>query len=217
MNDDERVLDALLRSDPALFLHRAFATLHPSDTYQHNWHIDAIIHELMALWRGNNRRLILNLPPRGLKSICTSVAFVAWALGQDPSRQFVVASYSLDLAKELHRQFRKIINADWYRRAFPHVDFDKQTDDEVITSKGGGRRAVSIGSTLTGLGMHFGIIDDPISESDAYSKSIRDAVNDWIRTTFLNRLNDKATNPIALVQQRLHQLDPSGVLSETGD
>jgi hypothetical protein len=35
---------------------------------------------------GKIRRLIINLPPRHLKSLMASIAFPAWCLGHDPPR-----------------------------------------------------------------------------------------------------------------------------------
>ena len=90
--NDAAVLAALLRSDLRLLP---------------NWHIDAIIHQLMRVHAGEIPRLLINQPPRSLKSISVSVAYVAWLLGQDPTRRIVVVSYSNDFATELHRQFRE--------------------------------------------------------------------------------------------------------------
>jgi hypothetical protein len=63
---------------------------------------------------GANRRLLITQPPRSLKSICVSVAYVAWLLGHDPSRRIIVASYSGNFATELHRQFRMVVSSPWY-------------------------------------------------------------------------------------------------------
>ena len=44
----------------------------------HNWHIEAIEHQLMMMMQGGaNRRLLVTQPPRSLKSICVSVAYVS--------------------------------------------------------------------------------------------------------------------------------------------
>jgi hypothetical protein len=51
--------------------------------------------------RGEIKRLIINLPPRCLKSHCASVAFVAWMLGHEPSKHIICASYAQDLANEM--------------------------------------------------------------------------------------------------------------------
>ena len=73
----------------------------------------------MRVHTGHSRRLLINQPPRSLKSICVSIAYVAWILGHDPTRRVIVVSYSADFAAELHRQFRMVINSGWYRALFP--------------------------------------------------------------------------------------------------
>ena len=88
-----------------MFLWKAFLTVSPGDEFLPNWHIDAIAHQLNAVGAGKVKRLILNQPPRSLKSIAISVAYVAWRLGHDPKLRVIVASYSAELAAELHRHF----------------------------------------------------------------------------------------------------------------
>jgi len=56
----------LLRQDLLTFAHRCFQTVAPGQAYQHNWHLEAIAHQLMACLEGRCRRLIVTLPPRGL-------------------------------------------------------------------------------------------------------------------------------------------------------
>ena len=90
-----------------------------------------------------NKRLIITQPPRSLKSICTSVAFVAWSIGHDPSKRFACVSYSQELAATFARQFRAVLVSDWYRALFPNVRLAKDTETECVTSSGGGRFAVA--------------------------------------------------------------------------
>ena len=78
---DARTLEALLRNDFRAFVHKVFATLSPGQTYISTWHIEAIAYQLECVRRGEVRRLIINMPPRSLKSITTSVAFPAFLLG----------------------------------------------------------------------------------------------------------------------------------------
>jgi hypothetical protein len=70
----DRVLQALLRTE-LLFIQKVFTTVSPGETYLHNWHVDAIAHQLMRVRSGESRRLLINQPPRSLKSICVSVAY----------------------------------------------------------------------------------------------------------------------------------------------
>ena len=89
----EDALPALLRHDFGLFLRFAFAEIGGGRPYQHNWHIDAVIHQLERIRTGKSRRLIVNVPPRHLKSVAITIAWVAWMLGNDPSRRFMCISY----------------------------------------------------------------------------------------------------------------------------
>ena len=206
------VLSALLRSDLHSFVRKVFKTVLPGSTYLPNWHIDAIVYQLMRVHHGESRRLLINQPPRSLKSICVSIAYVAWLLGHKPGRRIIVVSYSNDLAVELHRQFRMVIDAEWYRALFPAMRVAKDTGTELVTTMGGSRYATSVGGTLTGRGADLIIIDDPLKAEDANSELARKRVIDWYGGTLVSRLNDKENGPIVVVMQRLHEDDLAGHL-----
>jgi hypothetical protein len=135
--NEAAVLSALLRSDLRFFVRKSFQTILPGTAYLPNWHVDAIVHQLMRVHAGDIPRLLINQPPRSLKSICVSVAYVAWLLGHDPTRRVVVVSYSNELAAELHRQFRMVIDAPWYRALFPAMRPAKDSGTELVTAAGG--------------------------------------------------------------------------------
>jgi len=213
MND---VLCALLRTDLASFIHKVFYTVFPGSTYLPNWHIDAIVHQLLQVERGRCPRLLINQPPRSLKSLSVSVAYVAWLLGHDPGRRIIVVSYSNDLAAELHRQFRMVIDSAWYCDLFPGMRTARDTGTEFVTTAGGSRYATSVGGTLTGRGADLIIIDDPLKAEEALSESARKRVIDWYSGTLVSRLNDKDKGSIVVVMQRLHEDDLAGYLLEAG-
>jgi len=210
-------LHAILRTDLAAFVEKVFETIAPGQIYYHNWHIDAICHELTRCQDEQGRRLLITQPPRSLKSICTSVAFVAWALGRDPTMKFVCVSYSQDLARELARQFRLVVESDWYGEVFPNVTFDKITADEITTNKNGGRLAASVGGTLTGRGADIIIIDDPMKADDAMSETARENVRNWYSATLSTRLDSKINGSIIIVMQRLHEDDLAGHVIENSN
>lgn len=214
---DALTLSAALRADLNAFIEKVFHTVSARDAYKHNWHIEAVAHQLQRCLDGENRRLIVTQPPRSLKSICTSVAFVAWALGHNPSLRFACVSYSNDLALFFSRQFRTVVTSEWYRELFPQMRIKRETDIECVTTKGGGRVATSIGSTFTGRGADIIIIDDPMKGDEAQSEKARAAVSDWYSSTLLSRLNDKEKGVIILVMQRLHEDDLAGKLLAEGD
>lgn len=210
------VVAALLRTELRYFIQRAFATVFPGSEYLPNWHIDAIAHQLMRVHGGDCPRLLINQPPRSLKSLSVSVAFVAWWLGHDPSRRIIVVSYASELSAELHRQFRMVIESGWYQELFPAMRPAKDTGTELVTTAGGSRYATTVGGTLTGRGADLIIIDDPLKAEEAMSEPGRKRVIDWFGGTLVSRLNDKDDGRIVVVMQRLHEDDLAGHLLQAG-
>ena len=103
---DARLLQALLRRDFNAFVEKAFATLAPGQAFDSGWHLKAISWQLERVRRGEITRLIVNLPPRSLKSIMASVCLPAFLLGHDPTQRIICVSYSGDLAKKHANDFR---------------------------------------------------------------------------------------------------------------
>jgi predicted phage terminase large subunit-like protein len=214
--NERRLFEAILRQDLCAFTIKVAQTLIPDRTYAHNWHVECVAHALLEVYHGIVRRLIINQPPRTLKSICASVALVAWSIGHDPSKKFACISYSDVLTGDLARYFRLVVTSDWYRALFPNVEFCKITETECETTSGGGRFSVSVGGSITGRGADFLVIDDPLKASDAQSEKLRRTANQWYAETLPSRLNDKQTGAVILVMQRLHEDDLAGKLLREG-
>jgi len=212
----EKAYLAAVGSDLKVFLRQAFTEIYPGKSFLDNWHIDAIIHRLEGSIEGKMPRLIINLPPRHLKSFLVSVVLPAFILGLDPTAKIICISYSDELAKALARDFKRIVESEWYRKVFPHVRPTKMTENEFVTDAGGSRYATSVGGTLTGRGGDFIIIDDPIKPEDAQSDKGRQSTNEWFRNTLLSRLDDKQKSVLILVMQRLHVNDLTGFVEAGG-
>ena len=84
---------ALLRSDLSAFIEYSFHELNPQSTYLPNWHIDAIASALELCRLGITKRLIINEPPRSLKSHCATVVFRAWLMGHNPGTPIICVNY----------------------------------------------------------------------------------------------------------------------------
>jgi predicted phage terminase large subunit-like protein len=210
-------VDQLLGLDFRAFLLRVFQTVSAGDEFSSNWHQDAIAWALEEVEFGLNRRLIINVPPRSLKTIIASIGWPAWLLGHDPTRRVVCISYSGELAGKLARDCRKVMESAWYRRAFPAARLSKRTaEHDFETLAGGGRFSTSVDGTITGRGGDIIIIDDPMKASDAWSESARKKVIEFFTGTAFSRLNDRNTGSIVLVMQRLHEDDLSGFLLAQG-
>ena len=209
---NQREYRALLRQDFYAFTERAFYELNPSATFQHNWHLEAIASSLEASRRGDVTRLILNEPPRSLKSHFASVAFAAFVLGHDPSAKIICASYGQDLSNKHASDCRNVMNSAWYRELFPGAQLvsPRNSLHELVTTQSGFRLATSVGGALTGRGADFLIVDDPMKPEEALSETQRQAVNNWFDHTLYSRLNDKKRGRIILIMQRLHEDDLVG-------
>ncbi|MFQ5783598.1 MAG: phage terminase large subunit [Alphaproteobacteria bacterium] len=216
--DDALLFDAVLRQDLASFTAKAFHTVDPAARYLDNWHVRLICEHLEACARGELTRLIVNVPPRHLKSICVSVAWPAWLLGHDPAKRTMAASYSAALSVKHAQDCRLVVTAPWYRRIFPGVELasDQNEKHKFQTTARGHRIATSVGGTATGEGADVLIVDDPHNPRQAMSDTAREAALDWFDQTFSSRLNDKRRGVIVVVMQRLHERDLTGHLLAKG-
>ena len=97
---------------------RAFRELHAGQTYSPAWHVEELASKLQGLRYGQTRRLIVNVPPRHLKSLAASVALPAWLLGHDPTLNIVNVTYAQDLSEKFARDCRLLMTAPWYQALF---------------------------------------------------------------------------------------------------
>jgi hypothetical protein len=214
---NQQEINALLRTEFCSFIERSFYELNPESKYLHNWHIEIIAQELEKCRQGETTRLIINVPPRSLKSHCASVAFPAWLLGHNPAEQIITASYGQDLADKHALDCRTLMSSAWYQRAFAtRLASSRPAVNDFRTTRNGSRLSVSVGGAAIGRGAEFIIIDDPLKPDEALSETQRKAVNDWFTHTLITRLNNKVTGRIIVIVQRLHEDDLVGHVLELG-
>ena len=219
MNHDLLLIRAAQREHFSFFLMKCFETLHPGEPpLRLAWYLDALCHALEEVKAGRRTRLVITVPPRHLKSVTTSVAYVAWLLGHAPSMKIMVASYSQDLARLHSINCRIILQSRWYRELFPgtRISDDGNRTLELVTTAGGVRKAVSVGGSITGFGADLIIIDDCMKAEEAKSAQVREQLKSWYENTLATRLNNKAEGRILSIQQRLHEDDLPAYLLEKG-
>jgi predicted phage terminase large subunit-like protein len=212
MEITKKEYQAILRKDLVAFVERGFRELNPQTEFKHNWHILEIAEALEQCRAGKLRRLIINVPPRSLKSHMTSISFTAWLLGHNPAAQIICASYAQDLSEKLAADCRSLMATEWYQDLFrsTRLATRRSAVHDFTTTAKGSRLATSVGGGLTGRGADFIIIDDPLKPDEALSETQRNAVNNWYDHTLVSRLNDKRTGCIILIMQRLHEDDLVG-------
>ncbi|QMV45811.1 phage terminase large subunit [Wolbachia pipientis] len=191
------------------FIELCFKTVMPGCEYNNYQYIKIIADRLEASSAGEVRRIIFNMPPRSMKSMCVSVAWPAWILGNQPTARIIVASYSQRLSEKHSLDTRCVMQSSWYRKLFPEVELskDQNTKYKFQTVQRGYRIATSVGGTLTGEGGDFIIVDDPLSSTQALSETFRKCAINWFDQTLVTRLNDRKKGVIVLVMHRLHQED----------
>jgi predicted phage terminase large subunit-like protein len=194
--------------------------------WQEAAHHVEICDKLESVFRGEIKRLIINIPPRYSKTEIIK-NFIGWALGHHADSEFIYTSYSGRLAAASSWDVRGLIQEPIYRSIFSGVDLrnDSQAKDEWRTTRGGIVYAVGSEGTITGYGAGkhrpgFGgciIIDDPHKADEAKSDVMRQNVIDWFQTTLESRKNDPQNTPIILIMQRLHESDLAGWLLAGGN
>ena len=210
-------LVAVTRNDFEAFFEKVFGQLNPNTKYVTNWHVSVIAHALERCRRGELTRLVILLPPRQLKSTIVSVALPAYILGLNPSAKIICASYGQQLAVDLSNKTRKILNAPWYREAFPNTKIgSSETQTYFDTTEGGYRFATTLGGAMTGIGADFIILDDPQKASDMVHESSRNETKVLLDDTVYSRFDNPKTGVLIAVMQRFGQDDLIGHIMQAG-
>ena len=210
-------LDAILRSDLYSFLRAAFSVLEPGATFTRALYLDVLCHALQNVAAGKINRLVVNMPPRHLKSLVTSVIWAAWMLARKPDSKIAIVCHNDSLAGDLARKCKRLIDSDWYQRFAPQVRVRNDRLRDFDTTAGGGVFSASIGSGITGRGFDIIILDDPQAANDVRSPVERESVQVLFDGSISSRLDDQVRGVIVIVQQRLHEDDLSGhVLARGG-
>lgn len=197
------------------YTRRAWHIIEPSTPFRQNWHIDAIFEHLEAVSAGQIHNLIINIPPRCMKSISVAVMWPTWEWTTRPEERFLFATYGSDLTIRDSIKRRNILNSHWYRSRWQDIfslDPSQQSKRRYDNNKAGFCLASSVGGATTGEGGSRLVIDDPLKADQGRSALSRNAVNEWWRTTMSTRLNDMKTGARVIIMQRLHEDDLAGYL-----
>jgi predicted phage terminase large subunit-like protein len=207
-----------LEGSLSLFTRRAWPIIDPAD-YLHNWHIDCLSEHLEAVSLGQIKRLLINIPPRYMKSIQVSVMWPTWTWAKRPESKWIFTSYAQSLSTKHSVDRRLILQSDWYRKNWGDRFYllgDQNVKSEYQNNKNGVMVATSVGGTVTGKGADYIVVDDPHNPEEVDSDTIRSGVIEYFRRTLPTRLNNKKTGAIVVVMQRLHEQDLSGHIIEQG-
>ncbi len=203
--------------------------------FQHNWHIEAICDHLEACANWEIDRLLINIPPRHMKSLATNVFFPAWIWAQDPNPEadpaytfqihrnswrgpgvkFMHLSYESTLATRDGVKCRHIITSPWYQRLWGRrfqLREDQNQKTRFDNLCGGHRISTSEGGVITGEGADVVVFDDPHNVRDIAGSSnlARETTLRFWDEALPSRLNDQKHGVFIVVMQRVHDRDLSG-------
>lgn len=182
-----------------------------------NWHLDYLCDVLEAVTTREIRRVILNVPPRMLKSELFSQTWQPWMIGREdsPRSSMVSASATAELGERDSRISRNLMESDWYKNVFPEVKRgSKWTDAQWETAGGATRNGRGAEGTIIGFGGDHLLGDDLLKADESNSEVIREKRNLFMAETMPSRHNDIISGTTTIIMQRLHERDTTGYLLE---
>jgi predicted phage terminase large subunit-like protein len=207
----------LIRRDFGSFVRKAFRYTHDGKKLGNELYVDYLCYELERVAEGETRRLVINLPPRHLKTFIAAVFLPAWVLAKNPSARIMVITYGDQLAENITYQIRRVLQSPWYKEIFKtRVAEDRSKVDDFATKQGGGVFATSVGGALAGRGADLIIFDDPLDLKDAGNIKQVELVNQRFDSLILSRLNNPRTGRIVIIAHRLNDNDLSAHVGDQG-
>jgi predicted phage terminase large subunit-like protein len=206
--------DALLKRQAGRslfsFVRQAWPILEPDVPFVSNWHIEYVVDHLEAVTAGQITRLLINMPPRYMKSLLVSVLWPTWEWIQAPHRRWVFASYAESLSTKHSLDRRTLLQSPWYQSRWGdrvHLASDQNVKHEFLNTRRGHMIATSIGGSITGKGGNRIVVDDPHNPTQAESDAQREAALTYFSRTLSTRLDNKQDDAIVVVMQRLNERD----------
>jgi predicted phage terminase large subunit-like protein len=207
--------DKALRQDFLAFSAKALRKL-DGTVINDDRYLEVVASYLDSFAAGSTKKLVVNLPPRHLKTKLCTICLIAWLLAHDPSLKIMVVSYSQELAKDIAQDIRSILEADWFRRTFrTRLAKNKRQARNFGTTAGGQVYADSFEGSLTGFGGSVIVVDDPHNITDVENPKLIDRTIEKFFSVLLSRLDNRKTGRIMVVAHRIHEKDLSAKLLAT--
>ncbi|MEZ0073568.1 hypothetical protein [Planotetraspora sp. GP83] len=178
-------------------------------TFRIRPHLRVIGQAMAGLARREYDRLLIVTPPQVGKSTSVAEWGPFWWMCLFTSDRIAITSYSDDLALRRGKAVRGYIE-EYGPEYDLHLRPGSGAAQDYEVTTGGGVRAVSVGSGLTGFPVNLLVVDDPHKDrADAESLRLRKAVHDWYSSTALKRLQPDR-NAVVGILTRWHPDDWAG-------
>lgn len=199
------------------FVQRYWPVVEPGVEFQDNWHVHAICDHLEAVAHGKIRQLVINVPPRHMKSLLVSVFWPCWVWTWQPTLRWLFASYAQSLSFRDSGKCALILQSDQWKEDWPDwCGLSRCAAGKIENNKLGYRLATSVGGATTGEGGDIVVVDDGLNALEAFSEAEREKANTWLDQAMSTRINDPRTGRRVMVCQRLHEDDPAGHVMKEG-
>lgn len=200
------------------FAGAAWHVLEPETPFIPNWHLDCIADHLEACTRGELLNLVINIPPRHMKSLSVAVFWPCWEWTFRPHIRWLFNSYAEGLSVRDSLKSRRLILSPWYQARYGdrfQLTGDQNQKTRFENDRTGYRIATSVKGSNTGEGGDRLVADDPHNAREGESDAERETVKLWWDEVMPSRRNNLRTAVRVIVMQRVHQDDVSGhVLAE---
>ncbi len=190
--------------------------------FEDNWHIKTVcdtLQERFELYvddKVSEKKLydlIFNLPPGSSKSLICSVFFPAWVWLIRPKTKIISYSYSYKIAEELASKSFRLLSDDTYK-SITNWKLTGTAISFLKNDKMGFRFVTSTGGAITGIHADIIIGDDPNSPASINSEAYRLEARRFVREILPSRKTSIKRSYSITVQQRLHNDDVTGCLSD---
>jgi predicted phage terminase large subunit-like protein len=175
-------------------------------------HLDVLNLALLDVARGENRFLLVFMPPGHAKSTIISEAFPAWLLGTQPNAQIILSTYGQEFSETWGRKARDLVLH--YGPVLYGVGVrqdSKSVSEWRIAGRRGVMYSVGVGGQTTGKRADFALIDDPVKNAEEASSEVyREMLYRWFQQTLYTRLTPQGA--VVLCMTRWHHDDLAGRL-----
>ncbi|MEU3399523.1 terminase large subunit domain-containing protein [Streptomyces filamentosus] len=172
-------------------------------------HLNLIDNAFVRIARGERVRLLLNMPPRHGKSQRAARWAPLWYLRRNPTHRLMIASYSAVLAEGHGRWLRDTIVEHGTQLGISLRYGSKAAGRFDLTGGPGGLVTAGVGGSLTGMGAHLAIVDDPLKDAKAAaSPTVLGDLWDWWQQVLTTRMEPNGS--IVVIQTRWSENDLAG-------
>lgn len=179
-------------------------------------HVRTICNKLMAIERGEIKRVIFTAPPRHSKSTPSGRFLPAWFLGRNPEKKVIYTTYGQGPANTIGDKVRNLIADPQHQMVFPTCELSpsSKSKHEFKTTVDGEYHAIGRGGPITSKGADLFVGDDLLKDHiEAASKTVRDNMWDWYGSVVTTRLQPGAS--IVLCGTRWNEDDLIGRVLKT--